>query len=53
MDIQHTKAIAALSDDELKTLLVRRYPIADPNKIEATRDQLESAVLEILKSKAA
>jgi len=45
MDIQTAQALAKLSDDELKTLFVQRFPILDKSTIVATRDQIISALL--------
>ena len=44
------QALATLSEDELKTILVQRVSIADPNSVIATRDQLISAILKIKKA---
>ncbi len=52
MDILSAQALAGLSDDELKTVLVQTLPIADPSTIIATREQLEKAVLEIIERAA-
>ncbi len=47
MDILSAQALAELSDDELLTRFIHKFPIVDPDTITATRDQLIEALLRL------
>jgi len=43
-------ALAALTEDELLTEFIRRFPVLDKSTIVATRDQIISALLRYRKA---
>ncbi len=50
MDILSAQALAELSNDELLTRFIHKFPIVDPDTITATRSQLIDALVSLCKA---